>query len=129
MEEQTPTPNGEHCLFMPFRLPLMMVNGIVARYAKDNPQWDSEKPRRGTKPHPLIIKVLAALRHYATGDDYSSLEDAAQISESVLKVFIPISDLDFWVSARPHQFPVYTVRVHTWKSPRESIYLVFKTAV
>ena len=40
--------------------------------------------------HPLIMKVLAALRHLATGDDYQSLEDAARLSASLLKKFIPV---------------------------------------
>ena len=44
---------------------------------------------RGWPRHPLIMKVLAALRHLGKGDDFESLEDQCQISETVLKTFVP----------------------------------------
>jgi hypothetical protein len=42
---------------------------------------------RGPSRHPLLIKVLAALRHLAKGTDAEELEDAARIGETTLKVF------------------------------------------
>ena len=43
---------------------------------------------RGPARHPLILKVLAALRHMAKGLDPDDLEDVARISESTLRAFI-----------------------------------------
>ena len=76
-----------------FRLPLDLVHDIVEQLGRERSDV-ADKPAgggRGKGParHPLIMKVLAALRHLAKGDDYESLEDASQISESTLKKFIP----------------------------------------
>ena len=73
-----------------FRCPIEIVDEIMVQ-AKLVPEF-ADKPQggghgRGPSRHPLIIKVLAALRHLAKGDDYDSLEDAAQISASTLRAF------------------------------------------
>ena len=75
-----------------FRVPKAIVDGIVQR-AQSVPKW-TDKPAgpghgRGGSRHPLVMKVLAALRRLAKGDDYESLEDASQLSETLLKSFIP----------------------------------------
>ena len=75
-----------------FRLPMCIVMRIITRAQKVK-EW-KDKPGgaghgRGPARHPLILKVLAALRSMAKGVDAEELEDGARISESTLKVFIP----------------------------------------
>ena len=75
-----------------FRVPLVEVKKLVdaAQLVKE---WaDKETGRgqgRGPSRHPLILKVLAALRCLGKGCDPESQEDGAHISASTLKVFVP----------------------------------------
>ena len=81
-----------------FRLTRTMVDDLVAEASKVEKWADKEAgPGHGRGPprHPLILKVLAALRHLGKGMDPESLEDCAQISESTLDVFCPLMEL--WV--------------------------------
>ena len=76
---------------MKFRLPYAMAMQLV-KEAQADPQWCDKAvgdAGRGASRHPLVIKVLAALRHLGKGIDAETLEDGAQISQSTLKVFIP----------------------------------------
>ena len=61
--------------------------------ADRKPKWAGKTAgrshRRGHARKPLILKVLAALRHVAKGHDYESLEAESGVSTSVLKTFIP----------------------------------------
>lgn len=75
-----------------FRLPLVEVEKLVAEAQtvkdfKDKPFGVGNG--RGPPRHPLLIKVLAALRCLAKGVDVEDLEDAAHISESCLRGFVP----------------------------------------
>ena len=75
-----------------FRLPLDEVEKLVAE-AQREPQF-ADKPSgsgngRGPPRHPLIMKVLAALRCLAKGVDPEGVADAAHLSEGVLNRFIP----------------------------------------
>ena len=62
-----------------FRLPLVTVERIVAE-AQHVAKWKDKPPGagngRGPPRHPLVIKVLAALRHLAKGVDPDDLEDS-----------------------------------------------------
>ena len=75
-----------------FRLPYGMVMALVSE-AQSNPAWRDKPPGtdhgRGPARHPLVLKVLAALRHLGKGLDPETLEEGAHISASCLKVFIP----------------------------------------
>jgi len=72
-----------------FRLPYQMAMELVER-AQTNPEFsDGGGEKSGRKRHPLVLKVLAALRHLGKGLDAESLEEVAMISETVLKTFIP----------------------------------------
>lgn len=73
-----------------FRLPMVLVERIVAsaqRVAafKDKPVGAGHG--RGPPRHPLMIKVLAWLRHIGKGSDADELEDAARISAVCLRAF------------------------------------------
>tara|TARA_B110000046_G_scaffold90116_1_gene98147 strand:- start:388 stop:1953 length:1566 start_codon:yes stop_codon:yes gene_type:complete len=75
-----------------FRLPLDEVEKLVAEAQKESQFAD--KPAgsgngRGPPRHPLIMKVLAALRCLAKGVDPEGVADAAHLSEGVLNKFIP----------------------------------------
>lgn len=75
-----------------FRLPIVEVEKLVTK-AQRVREW-KDKPAgaghgKGPSRNPLVLKVLAALRHLAMGDTPESLEDAARISASSLKAFIP----------------------------------------
>ena len=75
-----------------FRLPLTVVEDLVER-AQAVDEW-KDKPAgpghgRGPARFPLMIKVLAALRCLAKGVDVDGVEEAAHISTSSLKVFVP----------------------------------------
>ena len=75
-----------------FRLPYAMAMQLVADAQKVD-EW-KDKPSgpgngRGPGRHPLVLKVLATLRHLGKGLDPETLEEGAQISKSLLKVFIP----------------------------------------
>ena len=75
-----------------FRLPLVEVEKLVAE-AQKVPKF-KDKPAgpgngRGPPRHPLLIKVLAALRCLGKGVDVEDVEDAAHISESCLREFVP----------------------------------------
>lgn len=77
-----------------FRLPYAEVEGLMQRAQAYNPKEWKDKPAgkghgRGPPRHPFIMKVLAALRHLAKGDDYETLEEVSFVSESLLKKFIP----------------------------------------
>jgi hypothetical protein len=74
-----------------FRLPMTEVDKLLAQ-ASRKPEW-KDKPKgagngRGPPRHPLILKLLAALRHLAKGHDPDDLEDVARISAPVLRTFI-----------------------------------------
>ena len=75
-----------------FRLPWSEVQMLLA-LADRKPKWAGKavgrSHRRGHARKPLILKVLAALRHVAKGHDYESLEAESGVSTSVLKTFIP----------------------------------------
>ena len=70
-----------------------MVRSANDALADNKPKWaDKTAGRghgRGQARKPLILKVLAALRHVAKGHDYESLEAESGVSTSVLKTFIP----------------------------------------
>ena len=75
-----------------FRLPLTTVEELVQE-AQGVRAW-KDKPAgagfgKGHGRHPLLLKVLAALRYLAKGCDPETLEDAACISATCLGVFIP----------------------------------------
>jgi hypothetical protein len=75
-----------------FRLPYSEFTKLVTEAQKVD-KW-CDKPTggghgRGPGRHPLVLKVLAVLRHLGKGMDPESLEDGAQISCSTLQVFIP----------------------------------------
>ena len=75
-----------------FRLPLTIVEKLV-KDAQSVPEF-KDKPHgpgngRGPPRHPLLIKVLAALRVLAKGCDVEMLEDAAHISKECLQQFVP----------------------------------------
>ena len=75
-----------------FRLPKPLVDKIMAEAQEHAPFADkAEGPSHGRGPgrHPLIIKVLAALRYLGKGVDYDTLEEMAHVSASLLKKFIP----------------------------------------
>ena len=75
-----------------FRLPLVEVEKLVEE-AQSVPEFKDKPPGpgngRGQPRHPLLIKVLAALRCLAKGVDVEDVEDAAHISESCLRTFVP----------------------------------------
>ena len=75
-----------------FRLPWSEVQMLLA-LADRKPKWAGKTAgrshRRGHARKPLILKVLAALRHVAKGHDNESLEAESGVSASVLKTFIP----------------------------------------
>ena len=75
-----------------FRLPLIEVTKLVDA-AQLVEQWtDKETGQglgRGPARHPLMLKVLAALRCLGKGCDPESQEDGSHISASCLKVFVP----------------------------------------
>ena len=75
-----------------FRLPMVCVEELVRR-AQQIPEWCDKAAGagRGKGPAraPLIIKVLAALRHLGTGACLESLEDACFISTTALRAFVP----------------------------------------
>ena len=75
-----------------FRLPLPMVELLVAEAQhvnefKDKPPGVGQG--RGHARHPLILKVLAALRCLGKGVGVEDVEDAAHISAQCLQVFVP----------------------------------------
>jgi hypothetical protein len=75
-----------------FRLPMPLVDKLLKR-AQTNPAWKDKPPGpghgRGHARKPLILKLLSVLRHLAKGHDPDTLEDAASISASTIKKFIP----------------------------------------
>ena len=75
-----------------FRLPLTEVEKLVAE-AQTVKQFKDKPPGpgngRGHARHPLLIKVLAALRCLAKGVDVEDVEDAAYISATTLHHFVP----------------------------------------
>ena len=75
-----------------FRLPLTVVEELIDK-AQAVDVW-KDKPAgaghgRGPARHPLLIKVLAALRCLAKGVDVEGVEDAAHMSCATLKTFVP----------------------------------------
>ena len=93
-----------------FRLPLTEVEKLV-KEAQSVPEW-KDKPSgvghgRGHGRHPLIIKVLAALRCLAKGVDVEEVEDGAQISQYTLALFVPafVQWLSEVVGAREIRLP------------------------
>ena len=75
-----------------FRLPIVEVEKIVAAAQKVKEWKDKPQGRghgRGHARHPLILKVLAALRHLAAGTQFEDLEDLASVSERMLRQFVP----------------------------------------
>ena len=73
-----------------FRLPMCEVDTVIEEAQKVD-KW-RDKPGgigngRGQARNPLLLKVLAALRHLCKGIDAETLEDVALISESSLDVF------------------------------------------
>ena len=77
-----------HKFRLPYAMAMELVNEAQAvKEFRDKPP--GEGGGRGPPRHPLVLKVLAVLRHLGKGMDSESLEDAAQISKSTLKVFIP----------------------------------------
>ena len=75
-----------------FRLPLTEVEKLVAeaqsvKEFKDKPAGVGNG--RGHARHPLLLKVLAALRCLAKGTDPDDLEEAAHISAVCLQWFVP----------------------------------------
>ena len=75
-----------------FRLPMKLVMKLVALaqkidHWKDKPAGQGQG--KGPSRHPLILKVLAALRCLGKGIDSETIEEAARISEKTLGVFIP----------------------------------------
>ena len=71
-----------------FRLPYVMVEQLKRRVVRDHPEW-ADWDGGGQCSHPLIMKILVALRHLASGDDFDSLEDAAHIARDTLRVWVP----------------------------------------
>ena len=74
-----------------FRVPHAMFQMIVQE-AQKKPEW-TDKPigvphGRGPPRHPLAMKVLCALRHWAKGDDSDSLEDQAHMSAACIGAFL-----------------------------------------
>jgi hypothetical protein len=76
-----------------FRLPIVEVEKLVAK-AQRVKEWrdkpDGAGHGKGPSRNHLLLKVLAGLRHLATGNDPESLEDAARISASSLRVALSI---------------------------------------
>ena len=60
--------------------------------AQSKPQWKDKAAGgghgRGPARAPLVLKILAAVRHLGKGHDPETLEEAAQISEAALRTFI-----------------------------------------
>jgi hypothetical protein len=89
---RTPGTRASNKFRRKFRLPIAMVEKLVAE-AQGVPAF-ADKPAgagngRGPPRHPLLIKVLAALRCLAKGVDVDDVEEVAQISESSLRTFVP----------------------------------------
>ena len=74
-----------------FRVPMPVVDKLMAA-AQRKPEW-ADKPAgqgngRGPARHPLILKVLAALKFLAKDHDPDDLEQVARISTTTLRRFI-----------------------------------------
>jgi hypothetical protein len=70
-----------------FRVPYKLYTQLLEG-AKSRPELGLAASGSCAAPkQSLELKILAALRHLATGDTFDSLEDTARISESVLRDF------------------------------------------
>ena len=89
-----------------FRIPFPLFNELVEMTRNSGMFKDHDiKGVKGPKPHPLPLKILAALRFLATGASFKSLEVESGISEPVLSRFyhnwikwLVDTHFDKWVS-------------------------------
>ena len=76
-----------------FRLPRKKVDMLMTQAVAEHPEWADKTLGqgcgRGASRCPLILKVLAVMRHLGKGLDPEAIEDGAHISASTIKSFIP----------------------------------------
>ena len=71
-----------------FRISYAMFEEILKDTRESELFADEKNPKRGPSPHPLAMKVLAALRRLALGIPVDGLVDMSGVSYAVLRKFV-----------------------------------------